>query len=85
MPITICSMLEAIPMRKHDSAMHERLCEEIYKLGETNKIAAEKLGCNPDLVGMWLNREYMPSPYYLKNFHYAGCDVIYILTGERHV
>lgn len=70
-------------MRKKDPAMHKRLCEEIYKLGESNKIAAEKLNCDPSLVGEWLRYGYMPSVYYFANFHRAGCDVIYILTGER--
>jgi hypothetical protein len=70
-------------MRKCDPDMLERLHEEIYKLGSSNKIAADKLNCDPELVGEWLRHNYMPSAYYLRNFHYAGCDVIYILTGER--
>ena len=70
-------------MRKHDSDMHKRLCEEIYKLGESNKIAAQKLDVDPGLVGEWLRNGYMPSAYYFKNLYYAGCDIIYILTGER--
>lgn len=70
-------------MRKNDPEMYKRLCEEIFKLGDSNKAAAQKLGVEPGLVYEWLNHGYMPSAYYFKNFHYAGCDVIYILTGER--
>jgi hypothetical protein len=70
-------------MRRRDPELHKRLCEELYKLGDSNKIAAQKLDCDPCLVGHWLRKDYIPSAYYLKNFHYAGCDVLYILTGER--
>lgn len=70
-------------MRLKDVEMHNRLCEEIYRLGSTNAEAARKLNCDSTLVGEWLNNGYMPSAYYFKNFHYAGCDIIYILTGER--
>jgi hypothetical protein len=27
----------------------------------------------------------MPSAHHFANFHRAGMDIIYILTGERHV
>lgn len=70
-------------MRKTDPEMYKRLREEIYKLGDTNKITGQKLNCSPTLVGLWLSKEYMPSVYYFRNFYYAGCDIIYILTGER--
>ena len=70
-------------MRKRDPDMYNRLREEIYKLGDSNKIAAQKLGVEAGLIYEWLNYGYMPSVYYFKNFYYAGCDIIYILTGER--
>ena len=70
-------------MRKTDPEMHKRMCNEIFRLGNSNRAAAEKLNCEPSLVNAWLNSGYMPSTYYLKNFHEAGADVIYILTGER--
>lgn len=70
-------------MRKRDPEMIKRLHEEIYKLGDSNGAAARKLNCDRELVGDWLRYDYMPSAHYLRNFHEAGCDVIYILTGER--
>ena len=71
-------------MRMKDPEMHKRMCEEVYKLGDSNRAAAEKLKCDPTLIGEWLRNGYMPNTYYLKNFYEAGADVIYILTGERH-
>lgn len=72
-------------MRKTDPKMYERMCEEVYKLGNSNRAAGDKLGVDPGLVGEWLRRGYMPSTYFLKNFHDAGADIMYIITGERHV
>lgn len=70
-------------MRKRDPGMYRRMREELYKLGDSNRVAAEKLGCDPQLVAAWLQREYMPSTYYMQAFHEAGADIMYIITGER--
>ena len=72
-------------MRKVDPLMHDRLVEELWKLGDTNKEISEKIGCFHQTVGTWVNQAYMPSAHHFANFHRAGMDIIYILTGERHV
>lgn len=85
MPITLCSMREAMVMRKGDPKIQERLCEELWGLGGTYAEMARKIGCHQNTIGMWVNRECLPSAYHFANFHRAGMDIIYILTGERHV
>ena len=83
MPITLCSMQEATTMRKADPKMHDRLLEELWKLGNSNREIGEKIGCHQNTIGQWVNNGYTPSAYHFANFHRAGMDVIYILTGER--
>lgn len=70
---------------KRDPGLHTRLCEEIYKLGDSNSVVGKKLHCHPNTVGQWLTNEHTPSAYFFKDFHNAGMDIMYILTGERHV
>lgn len=70
-------------MKCKDYIMRDRVAEEIYKLGDTNRAAARKIGCDPHAVSDWLAGKSTPSAYNLKRMHYAGCDIIYILTGER--
>lgn len=72
-------------MRKTDPKMHDRLCEELWNLGNTQAEMAAKIGCNPATIYQWLTNGYTPSAYHFANFHRAGMDIIYILTGERHV
>ena len=72
-------------MRKIDLKMHDRLVEELWKLGDTNKKIAEKIGCHDRTIAAWVSKDYIPSGYHFANFHRAGMDIIYILTGERHV
>lgn len=63
--------------------MSERVAEEIFKLGATNAEIARKLGCSKSSISGWIIGTSVPNAYFLKKLHYAGCDVIYILTGER--
>lgn len=70
-------------MKRKDFTMHERVAEEIYKLGDSNKAAAQRLGCNRKMISRWVSGRDIPSAYYLKSMHEAGCDIIYILTGKR--
>ena len=72
-------------MRKVDPEMRKRLVEELWKLDGTYAEIAERIGCNKTTIGLWINSDCMPSAYHFANFHRAGMDVIYILTGERHV
>lgn len=71
-------------MRKTDPDMSRRLVEELYRISKTNTELCEKVGCSRTAVQKWINNGFIPSAYYFKKFHYAGCDIIYILTGERH-
>lgn len=70
-------------MKHKDLTMCGRVAEEIYKLGDTNRGAARKIGCDHHAISDWLSGRAVPSAYYLKAMHEAGMDVIYILTGER--
>lgn len=70
-------------MRLRDFGIAERTAEEISKLGNTPQKIANLLGCPTRLVRYWLDGIYTPSAYYLRRFHELGCDVIYILTGNR--
>ena len=70
-------------MKVKDSIMSERVAEELFKLGDTNAKIARKLRCSKSSVSNWICGDRIPTAYNLKSLHYAGCDVIYILTGER--
>lgn len=85
MPTILCSMREATTMRKQDPGIHDRLLEELWKLGGSYREIGEKIGCHQNTIGQWVNHDYTPSAYHFANFHRAGMDIIYILTGERHV
>jgi hypothetical protein len=62
-----------------------RFKEESRKLGKTRKEIAVALKCDTSVVGSWVHAKNLPSAYYLSVMHDAGLDIIYILTGERHV
>ena len=64
-------------------AVSMRLCEEIKKLGLSQQKLATLLGCDLRLIGVYLRGKSLPNIYYLTALHYAGCDVIYIMTGDR--
>lgn len=68
---------------KRDLGLHKRLCDELFRLGGSNAEVAKKLHCHPNTVNQWLTNEHTPSAHFFKNFHDAGMDIIYILTGER--
>jgi transcriptional regulator with XRE-family HTH domain len=70
-------------MKRKDISMCERVAEEIYKLGDTNRGAARKIGCDHHRISGWLSGRSTPSAYHLKGMYEAGLDVIYILTGKR--
>ena len=70
-------------MRLKDTTMCDRVAEEVFKLGPTNTMAAQKIGCDRHIVSDWINGRAIPSAYYLKAMCEAGMDVIYILTGRR--
>lgn len=70
-------------MKRKDSIMVERLCEELYTLPGTNRAIARKIGCCPRAISDWTAGNCIPSAYHLKGMYEAGLDVIYILTGQR--
>lgn len=72
-------------MRKGDPDISNRLREELWKLGGTYAEMAEKIGCHQNTIGQWVNKDYIPSAHHFAHFHRVGMDIIYILTGERHV
>lgn len=67
----------------NDSAIRVRVAEELSKLPGTNQEIAQKLDCTPGAFVHWKKGRFLPGTYYLANMYRAGCDVMYILTGER--
>lgn len=72
-------------MAKFDFDMYDRMVEEINRIGENQSDLARKIGAHRNLVHSWTNDFTMPSLYYLARLYKQGMDVIYVLTGERHV
>lgn len=70
-------------VKRKDFTMHERVAEEIYKLGDSNKVVSQRIGCDHKLISSWICGRNIPSAFHLKSMYEAGCDVIYILTGKR--
>lgn len=64
-------------------AVSERLAEELHKLGMSQRKLGELFGCCQHLIYAYYKGRSIPGAYYLTLMHYAGCDIIYILTGER--
>ena len=60
-----------------------RLVEELNVLGEDPNDVAYALGCPRSQVKDWIKGKYLPSFYYLMLMARFGCNVQYILTGER--
>ena len=75
MPTTNCSMPQP-------SEMKRRLVEEVAKCGSTSSIA-NKFDCPEVSVWRWKKGKQLPDAYNLALLYGLGCDVIYILTGER--
>ena len=71
-------------MRPNDTNIRDRTIEELSLLGETPLEISKIIGCPTNLVQYWLDGVYTPSAFYLQRFHKIGCDVLYILTGERY-
>lgn len=68
-----------------DPTMTPRLLEEINRLDISDAELSRKLGCSRTAINQWISGHTIPYAYYLAKLHYLGCDVIYILTGDRHV
>lgn len=72
-------------MEFNRDAVRLRLGEELRKLGLSQRKLAALFGCDQRLVAGYLSGRTLPGAYYLTVMYNAGCDIIYILTGERHV
>lgn len=66
-----------------DAEMTNRLSEEFRRLNCTKAEIARKLGTSPVVVYNWLSGHHLPQAFFLAGLYRLGCDVIYILTGER--
>lgn len=67
--------------RHYDYDISERLIEELYRLGDSPKEIAARTGCSYNLVWNYLDGS-IPSVVMMKRLHKAGCDILYIITGE---
>lgn len=72
-------------MRPTDYEMCARTAEELRRLDKTPCAIANLVGCKHQLVRYWLSGEGVPCAAYLKRLHEIGCDILYIITGERKV
>lgn len=66
-----------------DAVITKRVAEELFRLPGTNREIARKIGCHPDTIVAWETGRITPNAHSLAAMHRVGCDVMYILTGER--
>ena len=71
-------------MKRKDTVMTDRLIEELLRLPESNKDIATRIGCSRRIISDWLAGRHAPSIFHLKGMHFAGMDVLYIITGKRY-
>ena len=81
--LTIVCFMEAITMAKVEPEMKARLSEEINKLGWSTKDIAEELLCSKNAVVTWKRGSDFPTITHLRDLYEIGCDIMYIITGER--
>lgn len=67
---------------KGDIKIGQRAFEEIQRLFPTVIIASSRSGCSKQAIYAWRDGN-TPDGLNLARLHYAGADVIYILTGKR--
>ena len=67
-----------------DIEIGRRAAEECDRIFPTRRAAAKALGADRKLVTNWASSiSASPSAHMLAKLHYAGADVMYILTGRR--
>ena len=70
-----------------DGSMGIRAAEELYREADRRKCKIGGLlrhyGITVYIFNLWKAGGATPGGYYLARMHEAGCDVIYILTGQR--
>ena len=67
---------------KGDLEIGYRAAEEARRIFKRAKVMEEQLGIGRQAVSEW-GYGITPGGYFLAKLHYAGADVIYILTGKR--
>ena len=67
---------------KGDIGIGKRAAEEVYRVFNNYTNAARILGCYKRVFFAW-NEGHTPSGHFLAVLHAHGCDVMYILTGDR--
>lgn len=71
-----------MPREKGDIEIGRRAHEEVLRIFPTQREAAARLGAERKRFNSWLHG-YTPGANILAKLHYAGADVLYILTGKR--
>lgn len=69
--------------RKAEIGIGQRMYEECLRLFPSNTKAAISLGCDRVSLKVWRNGG-APSAIFLSRLHFAGGDVLYVLTGRRN-
>lgn len=59
-----------------------RMHEEVCRLFKTQADATRRLRCHRHTIAAW-SVGGCPDVHYLTRLHYAGGDVLYVLTGRR--
>lgn len=70
--------------KKHDPGIGQRTYLEIYRVFKNQVEAGDKMGIERSLFAKW-SKGNAPNAYNLQQLAKCGCDVVYILTGERRV
>lgn len=69
--------------KKGDIDIGIRAAEEVRRIFPTVAEATRRMGVGRKIVYSWGQGGNVPGGFYLAKLHYAGADVIYILTGQR--
>jgi hypothetical protein len=68
--------------KKGDLEIGRRAFQEAMRLFQTPKKARERIGVRKSTLFAW-GEGVIPGGLYLAKLHYAGADVLYILTGKK--
>lgn len=71
-----------MPKEKGDIEIGRRAHEEVLRIFQSQKEAAVRLGVERKRFNTWLHGGD-PTVSVLARLHFAGADVLYILTGKR--
>lgn len=68
---------------KTDVGVGYRAAAEVRRLFKTPKEARLRLQCDKKVLNYWENGG-TPSTFFLIRLHYAGADVLWIMTGKKN-